>query len=440
MKPRLTQPRGQSPLLNSEKKKYQFLYAVLGLTAVTGVAWGVFLSDARGTAEDRKEIRTKDLKKALTRAIKPAVQAGTMALPTELTLKSDRAGASVQGSDRVVVQYTIDSDLQQTMEKLYRQYRPDYGAFAAVDPDTGAVLAMVSHSNDPKLRDNLAIRATFPSASIFKVVTAAAALSKTSLEPHSVIPFTGSNHTLYKSHVLKPAEPSRWVRHMTLSDAFARSVNTIFGRIGAHKLGAGPLREFADRFGFDQDLGADFPLGVGRAEIQNDAWELAEAASGYTKDNTMSPVHGALIAAAVVNGGRLMEPHLIASAYLPDGTPIYEATPTPVRQSIDAATAGELKELMRATITKGTSRKSFRGFAKGIFRSTDVGGKTGSLTGDNPKGKVDWFVGFAEHRGRRIAVAALTVNEKLWRVKSSWLARRSMETYIKSRLEQASSR
>lgn len=440
MKTRLTQPRGQAPLLNSEKKKYQFLYAVLGLTAVTGVAWGVFLSDARGTADERKELRTRDLKKALTRAIKPSVQAGTMALPTELTLKADGASRSASSADRVVVQYTIDSDLQQTMEKLYRQYRPDYGAFAAVDPDTGAVLAMVSHSNDPSLKDNLAIRATFPSASIFKVVTAAAALSKTSLEPDSVIPFTGANHTLYKSHVLKAADPSRWVRHMTFSEAFARSVNTIFGRIGAHKLGAGPMREFADRFGFDQDLGADFPLQVGRAEIQNDAWELAEAASGYTKDNTMSPVHGALIAAAVANGGRLMEPHLIASAYLPDGTPVYEAKPTQVRQSIDANTASELKELMRATITKGTSRKSFRGFAKGIFRSTDVGGKTGSLTGDNPKGKVDWFVGYADHRGRRIAVAALTINEKLWRVKSSWLARRSMETYIKSRLEQASSR
>ncbi len=427
----------RAPLLRSEKIKYRFLYAAVGLTALTAVAWSTLVRDASGTSADDQRRIDQDFKRKLVAAIKPAVQAASLNLPVQLSLGSKKAAVK-DDSNRVLVHYTIDDELQTTMERLYKQYRPDYGAFAAIDPETGAILAMVSHSGDPAVRDNLALRATFPSASIFKVVTAAAALSKTGMSPGSVIPFTGANHTLYKSHVLRAPSNTRWTRHMTLREAFARSVNTVFGRIGAHRLGAAPLREFANRFGFDQDLGGDLPIQMGRAEIQNDAWELAATASGYTKDNTMSPIQGAMIAAAVVNGGRMMEPHLVASAYSADGTPVYEARPRQLFQSVDAETAEEMKELMRETITKGTSRKTFRGFTQGVLRATDVGGKTGSLTGENPKGKVDWFVGYADHRGKRIAVAALTINGKLWRVKSSWLARRSMETYIKSKLAHAS--
>ena len=78
---------------------------------------------------------------------------------------------------------------------------------------------------------------------------------------------------------------------------------------------------------------------------------------------------------------------------------------------------------MEATITQGTSRKSFRSLVRDRhFRELVVGGKTGSLTGDDPKGKVDWFVGYAMNENQKIAVAALTVNVHFWTVKSSFLA------------------
>jgi hypothetical protein len=61
----------------------------------------------------------------------------------------------------------------------------------------------------------------------------------------------------------------------------------------------------------------------------------------------------------------------------------------------------------------------------------EVGGKTGSLTGLEPRGKYDWFVGYAQHGGQKIAISALTIHGKLWRVKSSYLARRAIEQYFK---------
>jgi hypothetical protein len=50
-----------------------------------------------------------------------------------------------------------------------------------------------------------------------------------------------------------------------------------------------------------------------------------------------------------------------------------------------------------------------------------MGGKTGHLTGDDPKGGVDWFVGYASNGDRQIAIAAVTVNKKYWTVKSSYI-------------------
>jgi hypothetical protein len=58
-----------------------------------------------------------------------------------------------------------------------------------------------------------------------------------------------------------------------------------------------------------------------------DAWTLAEAASGFTRDNTMSPLQGALIAATLVNQGKMVNPYAVESVHLQDGEPIYAAVP-----------------------------------------------------------------------------------------------------------------
>jgi len=336
---------------------------------------------------------------------------------------------------QAVVQYAFDPRLQDEMENLFRSYRPDFGAFVAIDATTGRVLSMVSFSEKNKLQDNLALRATFPSASIFKVVTAAAAIEKAKYSADTIISFNGSNHTLYKSNVLKTSH-TRWTRSMTLREAFGKSVNTVFGKIGA-TLGPTELKLYADRFGFNRRIGADFPLQEGRAAIPNDPldhFELAESASGFTRDNTMSPLQGALIAAAIANDGRMMEPYVVQSVFTQDGAKIYSAEPAIAMQAVDEETALEIRELMKQTITRGTSRKAFHNFFKKKYAALDVGGKTGTLSGNDPKGKYDWFVGYANGGTHKVAFAALAINEKFWRVKASYLARKGMEIYFADKL------
>jgi cell division protein FtsI/penicillin-binding protein 2 len=352
--------------------------------------------------------------------------------PSEVDLTLDGAHAPVHA----VVEYAFDAKLQDRVQQVFRNYGPDYGAFVALDPKTGRILSMVSYSRNPLIKDNLALRATFPSASVFKVVTAAAAIEEQKFNANTLISFTGQNHTLYRQNVFK-TKTNRWTRYSTLKEAFAKSINTVFGRIGAYSLKPEQLRLYADRFGFNRKIASDVPMQGGSALIpSNDPWGVAEAASGYTRDNTMSPLQGALIAASVVNDGTMMEPYLVQAVYHSDGTPMYTAQPTVSAETVDPSTAREIRSLMRETVFNGTCKHAFRGFFKGECSNIDVGGKTGTLNGLNPAGRYDWFVGFAENGGQKIAFASLTIHNRVWRVKSSQIARKAIEAYFAPNMKQ----
>ncbi len=362
-------------------------------------------------------------KEQVVEALGPSLAA--YQFPAEVNVSAD-----VKNKIHGKVQYSFDHKLQKVMENLFRTYNPDYGAFVALDAYTGKILSMVSYSRSKNIPYNITLHASFPSASVFKVVTAAAAIEAHKVSANTVISFNGRNHTLYRGQILK-SDITRWTRFITLKEAFARSINTVFGKIGAFTVGSEGMRQYADRFGFNHKIQADMPIQEGHAWIPEDAWGLAESASGYTKDNTMSPLQGALIAASVANNGIMMEPYIVESIMSDQNLPLYLAEPRVSSITMDPATASEVKSLMKETVLHGTSRGSFRGFFRKDLTFLNVGGKTGSLTGYEPRGKYDWFVGYADNGPRRFAVAALTIHEKLWRVKSSYLARLAMESYFR---------
>jgi peptidoglycan glycosyltransferase len=339
------------------------------------------------------------------------------------------------GTKRMNVEYSLDQKSQAFMQKTVEQYRPDYAAFVAIDARTGRILNMVSYSAVNGSLSNLTLRATFPAASIFKVVTASAAIDMKKARAETVVPFNGANHTLYKSNVFD-TRINRWTRQISMREAFARSINAVFGKMGLFIVGPENLRTYADRYLFNRQIRADVPVQMGETKFSPaDPWSVVSAASGFTRDNTMSPLQGALMAAAVSNDGVMMEPYLIRSLKDESGATMYEAEPRQASVVIEPQSAEELRELFSATVHSGTSRKSFRQTVrKATFDDVEFGGKTGSLTGLNPAGKCDWFIGYARFNGQRIAVAALTVNEKKWRVKSSVLASTFFTNYLKGAL------
>ncbi|MES2966099.1 MAG: penicillin-binding transpeptidase domain-containing protein [Bdellovibrionota bacterium] len=346
---------------------------------------------------------------------------------------------SFDGStQRLDVSYSLDTAINEQMNKLLAQYHPDYGVFVAMDAKTGRIISMNSFSASEPASGNLALQARFPAASIFKIVTASAAIDMRKAQSETVVPFNGANHTLYKRNV-QDTRVNRWTRKMSMREAFGRSVNVFFGKMGLFMVGPENLKTYADRYLFNQPIHSDMLVEMGETRFDSqDPWSVVTAASGFTRDTTMSPLQGAMMAAAVANDGLMMEPYIVEDLRDVNGALMYEAQPRLASTVVDVRAAEELRELFHETVRSGTSRKSFRQIVRGrAYDDVEFGGKTGSLTGTNPQGKCDWFVGYARFGDQRIAVAALTVNEKKWRVKSSMLAKLFFDRYLKMNKNQA---
>ncbi len=113
-----------------------------------------------------------------------------------------------------------------------------------------------------------------------------------------------------------------------------------------------------------------------------------------------------------------------------DGTVVYRAAPTPWRRCTSPEIARQVARMMEKTVTRGTSAKVFYRYARTLRRKVGVAGKTGSLTGNDPPGKYEWFIGFAPVDVPRIAVASLVVNRELWHIKGTYVAQAVMREFF----------
>lgn len=254
---------------------------------------------------------------------------------------------------------SLDYELQRRIESLYERYDPVFAAFVAIDPDTGRVLAMADYSNEGH-SENLVLHATYPTASVFKVITSAAALEERKVSANSLVSYNGANTTLYKRNLRD--EVNRWTRFTSVQEALAKSINTVFGKIAANRLGQQVLQKYADRFGFNQPVVFDMPVDASSVIVPEDLYGIAETGSGYTKRNTMSPLQGALIAASVISQGQMPNPYLVQEVLDETGASVYQANPQTIRRPIDAQTAHTLSQMMEQTIRSGTARKEYRDY------------------------------------------------------------------------------
>jgi len=344
---------------------------------------------------------------------------------------SDASGSRSTG----YVQYTFDNEVHEEMAGVYLKYQPDYACFVAIDVDSGAILNLTSFIKADEQWDNLVMRSDYPAASVFKMITAAAGLDLGKVSPDTVIPFNGKSTTLYKRQVLKHKK-NKWTRNPTFKESFAKSVNPVFGRIGVFDLGAENLINYATKFGFGSSLKSDFelPPSIIGLELATD-WEIAEAASGYTKEITLSPIHAAQMAAIVANEGKMVTPYMVKSIASANGKALYTKGSVSQQQVISVESAKSLRLLMKETTRIGSARKSFQGLNRyKVYKGMEIGGKTGSLTGYSPRGRHDWFVGYAEKDGKRVAYASLIINKEKWYVRSAYVARQFIYHYFTKRM------
>jgi peptidoglycan glycosyltransferase len=311
------------------------------------------------------------------------------------------------------------------------------GAVVALDPTTGAILAMastpsydpnplVSHDfeaaqqayqkleNDPaKPLLNRAVQETFPPGSTFKVVMAAAALQN-GLTPASVLTGGTSYTAPDTSTAINNAPGVVCPDQITLADALRVSCNTAFARLGVDQIGADTLKQTAQAFGFESvpALEQD-PDNVLRTAASHtgamqspgggvDRPALAQSSIGQ-REVRMTPLQGALIAAAIANNGAQMRPYLIDTLQGSDLTPKVQAQPKVAANPVSPDVADQLRTMMDGVVTSGTgTRAKIDGY--------EVGGKTGTAQNGNEPDH-GWFIGYARKDGRPVvAVAVLLQN------------------------------
>ena len=332
---------------------------------------------------------------------------------------------------------SLDIELQEFLIKKLDLDTSRYIGIVCMDPATGKVLSMVGFDKtDPS--NNPCVDSRFPAASIFKIVTASAVVEKCGFQPGSTLSYNGRKHTLYKSQLKN--RRNRYTNKITFRDSFAQSVNPVFGKIGAHYLGKNTLEKYAEAFDFNKNIDFEIEIAPSFVDISDEPYQWAEVACGFNNQTKISPLHGAMMASAIINQGNIMEPTVVDRIIDEKGKIIYQNRLVRINQAISPKASDIVNQLMAATIRSGTCKKAFRGYRKdNILSKLNIGGKTGSIDNKSHDARYDWFVGFAEEKDgpKKIAVSAIVAHEKYIGLRASYYARIAMKKYFLKYFEKA---
>jgi penicillin-binding protein A len=330
----------------------------------------------------------------------------------------------------LVIDTSIDPSLQTYMLKKLDRKNSRHIALLAMDPSSGEIIMMAGYDKvDPQ--GNTCLVSTYPAASIFKIVTAAAAIEQRGLDSNSKLRFNGNQHTLYKAQ-LKDRN-NRYTNHTTFQAAFAKSINPVFGKLGALNLQRSHLVSYAESFGFNSDINFELPVPPSHFRITDKPYHWAEIASGFNRDTTLSAIHAALLPAVVLNQGKQVDPTIVRQITDGSGHVLYQNRPTPMKQVITPRASRVVYDLMEATIRYGTAKKAFKGFQKDpVLSKCNLGGKTGSIFNKKHDLRYDWFVGFADLKNgdKKLAIAIVVAHEEYIGIRAAAYARMAIKKYF----------
>ncbi len=350
-------------------------------------------------------------------------------------IKDAFAGTEISGDDVVL---TIDADLQRFAAEKLGNSR---GAVVAMEPASGKILAMVTYpnydantinedwerlnspdSNSPLL--NRAAQGLYPPGSIFKILTASAALGEDPEYINYNINCEGVKRFDSSTRIRCYNEKAHGNEDMT--KAFAKSCNTYFSTIGT-MLGIEKLNSEAYTFMFNRSL--DFPLEYSKSSfslpLDSSLSAIVETSIGQGK-TLVTPLHMAMMTSAVANGGIMMKPYIVDHSQGQNGAIKNRTIPEKLTEIMSADKASQITELMKEVVISGTAREAALDIpgndnttsgsayttsssALGVSGKIQVAGKTG--TAENAGGDDHaWFVAFAPADNPQIAVAYILEN------------------------------
>ena len=328
----------------------------------------------------------------------------------------NRATGGPQPGNNVVL--TLDPELQELAYQELQGSLTGRGSVVAINPKTGEILAMASSpsfdpnnidDNYPELASapdapliNRATQSLYPPGSVFKMITAAAAL-EAGVSPEDT--FFDSGAYELPGYTVRNFEDKEY-GEVTFTRALAYSINVVFAKIAVDIVGAKALTQMALNFGFG-DPYDDFPLPVSGSSVNSlppDQWTtgtLAQTAFGQGEVQT-NAFQMALVTAAIANDGRMVEPRLVREVRSPDGIILDKPTASIRRQAIPPGTASTLNEMMQQVIIQG-------GLTEAEIPGVKVAGKTGTAESGNGNAH-SWWITFAPADDPEIAMCVMVEN------------------------------
>lgn len=345
--------------------------------------------------------------------------------------KTSRYVQELNDGHRIML--TLDPVLQESALTIFENREVPYAGAVMLDIRDNSVLILAGHSSMDTEVDPVEIVASAwaPAASTFKLVTTAGLLESGAVTPSTRACFSGGLHGIEDDMLID--NPARDTRCETLSSAVGHSYNLVIAKLAHKHLGQQDLVDIAHSLLFETQIPFEYTIERSPAHIPADPMERAKVAAGFWNVD-LSPIHAATMVSIFARGGVYQPPHVIDQVIGPDGDDLSPARPKPTR-AISAKTALALGQMMRATTTSGTARKSFVDpQGKPYIADVLVAGKTGSLTGKrSPYLNYNWFIGFAPADHPEIAFAVLLANEPKWRIKAHYAARRLVQIYLERR-------
>lgn len=299
------------------------------------------------------------------------------------------------------------------------------GAVVALDPRTGKILASVSApSFDPNLLAahstkaqqqawdslnanpnkpllNRAFQETYPPGSTFKVIVSAAAIKD------------GANAQTQVASPLRytPPQTTKFIQNfdgsscggsqVSLLRALTVSCNTAYAKMGV-ELGADKITDMAKAFGFeDSDLTVPQSVSTSQLGDMPDPPAVAQSSIGQ-RDVKMTPLQGAMIAAAAANDGTLMRPYLVQQVQAPDRNPLETTSEKKMSEPLTPDQARELRKLMQGVVDDGTGKRA-------AIQGVEVGGKTGTAEDGAERQDHSWFIGYAIKDGEPVGAVAVVL-------------------------------
>jgi peptidoglycan glycosyltransferase len=363
----------------------------------------------------------------LERSLNDYLTGSNGSLRTVLDTKLDAlAGKTIVGNS---VTLTIDPELQRVAQSALAG---NCGAAVALDPATGAVLAMATSPGydanqvDRNYRQilrrpaacspaarllNRATAGLYAPGSTFKLVTAAAALDTGKVTPGTS--FTDPGYCIEYGKPVYNYDTDSPFGRVSFHQALQYSINSVFCEVGK-QLGGLAILDYGRRFGMYADPGLELPgdeqrpsglyergkLFFPKQDFQVDPGRLAfgQERLGIT------PVQMAMVVSAIANDGVLMQPYLVRLIRSPGGKVVVRHEPKEVGRVMKTQTAQVLTDMMVSAVSAGTGTAA-------QISGVEVAGKTGTAETGVAGRNTTWFVAFAPASDARIAVSVALENQ-----------------------------